>query len=316
MKQTGTYEARIQALTEYILSDYGNDRVIDRLEMFTQPDRQIIEELIGKLLRLVFPGYYRDYAYRIYNPKNSLSALIEDVAFHLNRQIAIALRGSAQAPDADGAAEDITAAFLEKLPEIRAYVETDLQAAYDGDPAASGKAEVIIAYPGLYAITVNRLAHVLYQLKVPLIPRIMTEFAHSRTGIDIHPGAQIGRYFFIDHGTGIVVGETTVIGDNVKIYQGVTLGALSTRGGQNLRGKRRHPTIEDNVTIYAGASILGGETVIGHDSVIGSNVFITHPIAPGTRVSIKSQELLFKNGQGYVVQPDLPGDEPAWFYVI
>ena len=316
MNNTGSYEARIQALADYILADYGDERVIDRLEMFTQPDRQIIGELIGKLLRLVFPGYYRDYAYRIYNQKNSLSALIEDVAFHLNRQIAIALRGSAQAQDPECAAREMTAAFLAKLPTIRAYIETDLQAAYDGDPAASSKEEVIVAYPGLYAITVNRLAHALYQLNVPLIPRIMTEIAHSRTGIDIHPGAQIGRYFFIDHGTGIVVGETTEIGDNVKLYQGVTLGALSTRGGQKLRGRRRHPKIEDNVTIYAGASILGGDTVIGHDSVIGSNVFITHPIAPGTRVSIKSQELLYRNGQGYVAQPDLPSEDQPWCYVI
>jgi len=310
------FETRLQALAETILEDYGDERVIDRLETFMQPDQQIIEALIGKLLRLVFPGYYRDYAYRIYNPRKSLSALIEDVAYHLNRQIAIALLGCVPDEDVSARAEDITAAFLEKLPEIRAYVETDLQAAFDGDPAASSKAEIIIAYPGLYAITVNRLAHALYQLDVPLIPRIMTEFAHSKTGIDIHPGAQIGRYFFIHHGTGIVVGETTVIGDYVKIYQGVTLGALSTRGGQKLHGKRRHPTIEDNVTIYAGASILGGETVIGHDSVIGSNVFITHPIAPGTRISIKSQELLYKNGQGYVIQPDIPEDNPAWFYVI
>ncbi len=300
--QSVPFEARIQALTDRILADYGNERVIDRLEMFTQPDRLVIEALIEKLFRLVFPGYYRDYTYRIYNPKNNLSALIEDIAFHLNRQIGIALRGSSQAygDGIDRATEDLTAAF-----------ETDLQAAYDGDPAAKNKAEVIIAYPGLYAITVNRLAHALFQLGVPLIPRIMTEFAHSRTGIDIHPGAQIGRYFFIDHGTGIVVGETTVIGDNVKIYQGVTLGALSTRGGQKLHGKRRHPTIEDNVTIYAGASILGGDTVIGHDSVIGSNVFITHPIAPGTRVSVKNQELLFKSGTGFVIQPEDPENDPA-----
>ena len=312
------FEARVQALADRILDDYGNERVIDRLETFTQPDRRVIEDLIGKLLRLVFPGYFRDYTYRIYNPKNNLSALIEDIAFHLNRQIGIALKDGDPREDESiqRRAEDITAAFLEKLPEIRALVETDLQAAYDGDPAASSKAEVIIAYPGIYAITVNRLAHALYQLEVPLIPRIMTEFAHSKTGIDIHPGAQIGKYFFIDHGTGIVVGETTVIGDNVKIYQGVTLGALSTRGGQKLHGKRRHPTIEDNVTIYAGASILGGETVIGHDSVIGSNVFITHPIAPGTRVSIKNQELQYKNGQGYVLQSDIPEGDPAWFYVI
>ena len=313
-----SFAARVKALSDYIIADYGETRVIDRLEMFTQPDRRIIEELISKLLRLVFPGYYSDYAYRMINPRSNLAALIDDVAFHLKQQIEIALRNGEPVPEGglEKQAGDITASFLEKLPEIRDYVEMDLQAAYDGDPAASGKAEVIIAYPGLYAITVNRLAHALYQLNVPLIPRIMTEFAHSRTGIDIHPGAQIGRYFFIDHGTGIVVGETTVIGDNVKIYQGVTLGALSTRGGQKLHGKRRHPTIEDNVTIYAGASILGGDTVIGHDSVIGSNVFITHPIAPGTRISIKSQELLYRNGQGVVLQPDIPGDNPAWFYVI
>ena len=312
------FEARVQYLADTLIADYGNGRVIDRLETFTQPDRRVIEDLIGKLLRLVFPGYYRDYNYRIYNPKNSLTALIEDVAFHLNRQIGIALKnGEPEAdPFIDCRAENITAAFLGALPGIRALTETDLQAAFDGDPAASSKAEVIIAYPGLYAITVNRLAHALYAMKVPLIPRIMTEYAHSKTGIDIHPGAQIGRYFFIDHGTGIVVGETTVIGDNVKLYQGVTLGALSTRGGQKLHGRRRHPTIEDNVTIYAGASILGGDTVIGHDSVIGSNVFITHPIAPGTRVSIKSQELLFKNGQGYVLQPELPEEDSAWCYEI
>jgi len=314
--ERGSFEQRLRALTEEILSDYGNDRVIDRLEMFTQPDRRVIEELIAKLLRLVFPGYYRDYTYRIYNPKTNLSALIEDVAFHLNRQIGIALSEGEREADAMRHAEDITAAFLEKLPGIRALVETDLQAAYDGDPAASSKAEIIIAYPGLYAIAINRLAHALFELKVPLIPRIMTEYAHSRTGIDIHPGARIGRYFFIDHGTGIVVGETTVIGDYVKLYQGVTLGALSTRGGQKLHGKRRHPTIEDNVTIYAGASILGGETVIGHDSVIGSNVFITHPIPPGTRVSIKSQELLYKNGQGYVLQPEVRDGDEEWFYII
>ena len=314
MQQHNTpFELRIQSLTQQILEDYGNDRVIDRLEMFTQPDRRVIEALIEKLFRLVFPGYYRDYTYRIYNPKNNLSALIEDVAFHLNRQIGIALRGSGRDCEAgiEETAENLTAAFLERMPQIRDYVETDLQAAYDGDPAATNKAEVIIAYPGLYAITVYRLAHVLYQLKVPLIPRIMTEYAHSRPGIDIPPGAPIGRYFFIDHGTGIVVGETTVIGEYVKVYQGVTLGALSTRGGQNLRGKRRHPTLEDNVTIYAGASILGGDTIIGHDSVIGSNVFITHPIAPGTRVSVKNQELQYKSGQGYVVQPEDPDNDPA-----
>ena len=302
------FETRVQDLADTLIADYGNGRVIDRLETFTQPDRRVIEDLIGKLLRLVFPGYYRDYNYRIYNPKNSLTALIEDVAFHLNRQIGIALKNGEQVPDdeVEERAEDLTAAFLAALPGIRAYVETDLQAAFDGDPAATNKAEVIIAYPGLYAITVNRLAHALFRLEVPLIPRIMTEFAHSKTGIDIHPGAQIGRYFFIDHGTGIVVGETTVIGDNVKLYQGVTLGALSTRGGQKLHGKRRHPTIEDNVTIYAGASILGGDTIIGHDSVIGSNVFITHPIAPAPGSASRARSCFTRTGRATCSSPRFP----------
>ena len=219
--------------------------------------------------------------------------------YHLSRQMALVYQSAgASEAEAQSQAQEACLAFLGAIPEVRAMVQTDLQAFYDGDPAATGMEEIIYAYPGLFAITVYRLAHVLYTLKVPMIPRIMTEHAHSITGIDIHPGATVGKYFFIDHGTGIVVGETTVIGDNVKIYQGVTLGALSTRGGQSLRGKRRHPTIEDNVTIYAGASVLGGDTVIGHDCVIGSNAFITASIPPCTTVSIKSQELQFKARSG------------------
>ena len=185
-------------------------------------------------------------------------------------------------------------AFFQEIPAVRVTVQTDLQAAYDGDPAATGMAEIIFAYPGLFAITVYRLAHVLYTLNVPMLPRIMTEHAHSVTGIDIHPGATIGPYFFIDHGTGIVVGETTVIGSNVKIYQGVTLGGLSTRGGQSLRGKRRHPTIEDHVTIYANATILGGDTVIGRGCVIGANSFLTQSVPPCTTVTLKNQEMQMK----------------------
>jgi serine O-acetyltransferase len=218
--------------------------------------------------------------------------LIEDVMFHLTRQIALVYQSQGELEEsAQRHAQDVCLAFFRKIPEVRALVQTDLQAAYDGDPAATGMAEIIFAYPGLFAITVYRLANVLYRMGVPMIPRIMTEHAHCVTGIDIHPGATVGEYFFIDHGTGIVIGETTVIGDRVKIYQGVTLGALSTRGGQDLRGKRRHPTIEDNVTIYAGASILGGNTVIGRNSVIGSNAFITESIGPETRVTTKCQEL-------------------------
>ena len=208
--------------------------------------------------------------------------------------------------------EDVADALFAKLPAIRETLETDIQAGYEGDPAATCPEEVMLAYPAFEAISIFRIAHELYLLKVPMLPRIMTEHAHSVTGIDINPGATIGRYFFIDHGTGIVVGETTVIGDHVKVYQGVTLGALTTRGGQSLRGKKRHPTIEDNVTIYAGASILGGGTVIGRDSVIGSNVFITHSIPPCTTVSVKSQELQFKprNCEGNCASCTKP--EPFW----
>lgn len=301
-KEPRTIAESIVSLTDALLSDYGLGRHIDRIEPFSQPDRDVIIAILNKLKRLLFPGYFRDASYRVYTMQHSLCALMEDVAYHLGQQISIALREGAtvdaeRAQALDAQAQELTVQFLERLPEVRALLETDLQAAFDGDPAANSMDEIIIAYPGLQAIMINRIAHVLFELKVPLIPRIMTEHAHSRTGIDIHPGATIGRYFFIDHGTGIVVGETTVIGDYVKIYQGVTLGALSTRGGQSLRGKRRHPTIEDRVTIYSGASVLGGDTVIGHDAVIGGNAFITSSIAPGARVSVKSQELEIRPGK-------------------
>lgn len=281
-------EQRIEGIVDSILEDYLQGRDIDRIEPFQHPDKDVVIDIIDKLRRIVFPGYFLEKTYRIYNAKHNLSMLIEDVMFNLNQQITLVLRDPQKS-------EEICLEFFRSIPKVRALVQTDLQAAYDGDPAASGKEEIVYSYPGLFAITVYRLAHVLQVLGVPMIPRIMTEYAHSVTGIDIHPGATIGEHFFIDHGTGIVVGETTVIGNRVKIYQGVTLGALSTRGGQSLRGKRRHPTIQDNVTIYAGASILGGDTVIGRDSVIGSNAFITESIAPNTTVTIKNQELQLKS---------------------
>ena len=301
-KEIRTIDASIARLTDALLNDYQQGRAIDRIEIFSQPDREVIISLIGKIKRLIFPGYFRDPNYKVYSMQHSLAVLMEDVAFHLGRQITIALRLGEKVDDDRhktliDQSNELTVAFLERLPEVRALLQTDLEAFFDGDPAATSLDEIIIAYPGLFAIMVNRVAHVLFQLGVPLIPRIMTEHAHSRTGIDIHPGATIGRYFFIDHGTGIVIGETTVIGDYVKIYQGVTLGALSTRGGLSLRGKRRHPTIEDRVTIYSGASVLGGDTIIGHDAVIGGNAFITSSIAPGTRVSVKNQELEMRPGK-------------------
>ena len=289
------FESGIERVLESILSDYSQGRDIDKVDLYGHPDKEVITDMIHKLLRIVYPGYYRDKSYRIYNIKHNLSMLVEDVMFNLNRQIVLVLRSSGMAQEeAERKAQEVCLKFLEAIPQVRALVQTDVQAAYDGDPAATSRDEVIFCYPGLFAITVYRLAHVLYGLEVPMIPRIMTEHAHGVTGIDIHPGATIGEYFFIDHGTGIVIGETTIIGAHVKVYQGVTLGGLTTRGGQLLRGQKRHPTIEDNVTIYAGASVLGGETVIGRDSVIGSNAFITKSIPPCTTVSMKNVELQYK----------------------
>ena len=281
-------EQKIEGIVDSILEDYLQGRDIDRIEPFRHPDKDVIIDMIDKLRRIVFPGYFLEKTYRIYNAKHNLSMLIEDVMFNLNQQITLVLRDAQKS-------EEICLGFFRSIPKVRALVQTDLEAAFEGDPAACGKEEIVFSYPGLFAIMVYRLAHELQVLGVPMIPRIMTEYAHSVTGIDIHPGATIGEHFFIDHGTGIVVGETTVIGKRVKIYQGVTLGALSTRGGQSLRGKQRHPTIEDNVTIYAGASILGGGTVIGRNCVIGSNAFITESVAPDTTVTSKNQELQLRS---------------------
>ncbi len=287
---------QIEEVVDLILEDYRENREIDKIDLLRLPDKDVVVDMIAKLRRIILPGYSKDKNYRIYNAKHNVSMLIEDVMFHLSRQITLVLQANGmEQTQAEAQGQSISLAFFREIPRVRALVQTDLQAAYDGDPAATSYDEVIFSYPGLFAITVYRLAHELYRLNVPMIPRIMTEHAHSLTGIDIHPGATIGAYFFIDHGTGIVIGETTTIGENVKIYQGVTLGGLSTRGGQSLRGKKRHPTIENNVTIYANASILGGDTVIGADSVIGSNAFITSSIAPNTTVTIKNQELQFKS---------------------
>jgi serine O-acetyltransferase len=312
-------EDRINGIVKEMLCDLEHGRVIDEVKSFDHPDKDVIVDIIYSLRRIIFPGYFRNKSYRVYTVRNNISMLMEDVIFKLIRQISIVLRYDEELYDISESdlakrAEDITFEFLGKLPKIREYIEMDVQAFYDGDPAAYNKDEIIYSYPGLFAILVNRMAHELFLLKVPLIPRMMTEYAHSLTGIDIHPGATIGKYFFIDHGTGIVVGETTEIGDNVKIYQGVTLGALSTRGGQELHGKKRHPTIEDNVTIYSGASILGGKTVIGQGAVIGGNAFITKSVPAGAKVSVVNQELRYNFGETKPVN-SANGDD-SWFYVI
>ena len=289
-------EKKIEQVVDAIMDDYSCGREIDRFDLLRRPDRDAVISIIEKLRKIIFPGYFRDKSFKFYNEKSNLAVLIEDVVYHLSKQMSRVFQSYGESEDrAVAHAQEVCLEFFRQIPQLRALVQTDLEAAYAGDPAATDMAEIIFSYPGLFAIMVYRLAHALHLLNVPMLPRIMTEHAHSVTGIDIHPGASIGKYFFIDHGTGIVIGETTVIGENVKIYQGVTLGALSTRGGQSLRGVQRHPTIENDVTIYSGASILGGNTVIGAGSTIGSNVFITESVAPGTSVRNKKQELQFKS---------------------
>ena len=256
------------------------------------PNRSVIIDIVRDLKSIVFPGYFSTDTSATVFPEYYVGHRLNDLYDRLKNQIEIALLYHGEEPEEAAAHADRTAGgFFEQLPEIQRLLLTDVQAGFDGDPAAKSKEEIIFSYPGLFAIYVYRIAHELYVQNVPFIPRIMTEYAHGKTGIDINSGATIGRYFFIDHGTGIVIGETTEIGDYVKLYQGVTLGALSTRKGQQLAGTKRHPTIGDHVTIYANSTILGGETVIGCDSIIGGNSFITESVPAHTRVSIKSPEL-------------------------
>ena len=285
-------EERVERVVQEILEDYNRDSVLNKLDIYNQPDKKAIIDIIDKLIRILFPGYYSDRVYKLYSLRNNMSAAVEDVIYHLNKQIKAVLQYSSEyvyfsEEQFDNYVENISLDFMSRIPGIRKMLEYDVEAFFEGDPAAESRAEIILSYPGFYAVSVYRLAHELFLLKVPMLPRIMTEHAHSLTGIDIHPGATIGKYFFMDHGTGIVVGETTVIGDRVKIYQGVTLGALSTKGGQKLKNVRRHPTIGSDVIIYSGASVLGGETVIGDGAVIGGNAFITESVEKGARVSAK-----------------------------
>lgn len=288
------------------------DRIVKAIEknyeadeiFFTKPGRKFpsrlaVKNVLKTLRRVLFPGYFGpEMLSASASPSYFIGSTLIEVERELREQIVLALTYTSDEPDARCApdeiqqrTDEIMTAFFDELPNIQRVLLTDVQALFDGDPAAGSKEEVIFAYPGLYAIYVYRIAHVLYEQKVPIIPRIMTELAHSGTGIDIGAGAKIGEYFFIDHGTGVVIGETTEIGDHVKLYQGVTLGALSTRGGQRLAGVKRHPTIEDNVTIYSNASVLGGETVIGEGSVIAGSTFVTFSVPSHSRVSVKEQEI-------------------------
>lgn len=265
------------------------------------PNRSVIIDIVRDLKSIVFPGYFSTDTSATVFPEYYVGHRLNDLYDRLKNQIEIALLYHGEEPEEAAAHADRTACgFFEQLPEIQRLLLTDVQAGFDGDPAAKSKEEIIFSYPGLFAIYVYRLAHVLYKEEIPFIPRVMSEYAHGRTGIDINPGATIGEYFFIDHGTGVVVGETTEIGNNVKLYQGVTLGALSTRKGQQLANVKRHPTIRDNVTIYSNSTVLGGETVVGENTIIGGNTFITESIPANTKVSAKSTELVIKKPKAQV----------------
>ena len=291
---------RIDDVLESVLASYAQYPAIGKIGETHFPKRHLILSALKKLQCVIFPGFFDEKELRKDNIRFYTGELLEEIRELLTEQIAKTLRlfveefRGASDDAVQARSEDIVGTFLAAIPRIRENLATDIEAAYEGDPAAFSRDEVISSYPGIYATMVNRIAHELYELGVPLIPRIMTEHAHSVTGIDIHPGAKLGKYFFIDHGTGIVIGETSEIGEHAKIYQGVTLGALSTRGGQKLKGKKRHPTIEDDVTIYSGASILGGDTVISEGAVIGGNAFVTESVPEQTRVSAKMPELQFK----------------------
>lgn len=290
---------KLPELVANITKNYEAEEIFFTKQNLPFPNRARIIDIIKELRCLMFPGYFGNESIAGENPDYFVghSLLHLENALHSQIYAALAYRNNTTTA-CDQKIEDdtnrICLNFLEKLPIIQKMLLKDVQAAFDGDPAAHSKEEIIFSYPGLFAIFVYRMAHELYVADVPFIPRIMTEYAHSRTGIDINAGAVIGEYFFMDHGTGIVIGETTIIGNNVKVYQGVTLGALSTRMGQQLSGVKRHPTIEDNVTIYSNSSILGGETVIGANSIIGGNAFIIESVPKNTKVSVKTPELTFK----------------------
>ena len=281
----------IKNVAKQMMQSYETNQTTGVKNGLALPDRSEVIKALKEIRRLLFPEFFA-----AAESQNNLEAFTEEklnnIYGKLNSQMYKAYSFSGE-ENAIQKAEETTQMFVEKLPELRNTLFTDLQATFEGDPAAKSKEEIIFSYPGFFAICVYRIAHVLHKAGVPFIPRMLTEYANGKTGIDIHPGAEIDEYFFIDHGTGVVIGETTKIGKYVKIYQMVTLGALSPRKGQILSGVKRHPTVEDNVTIYSGSSILGGETIIGKGAVIGGNCFLTESVGAGMKVSIKQPELIF-----------------------
>lgn len=295
------FDKNMAQLVSQLATNYRGNSIFSSYDSSNLANKVEIIEILQELRQLIFPGFFEKKKLSNDTIEYYIGDLLISIEEKLHRQVKNVLMYKNNNEYEDFYLEEqtnkICLTFLNLLPTIQEYITTDVQAAYDGDPAAGDIEQVIFSYPGIFAISIYRIAHELYKLSVPYIPRIMTEYAHNETGIDINSGAEIGKNFFIDHGTGVVIGETCVIGENVKIYQGVTLGALSTRGGQTLQGVKRHPTLEDNVTIYSGASILGGDTVIGKNSVIGGNAFITKSVPEDTRVSVQNPELKFKNSK-------------------
>ena len=287
----------INEAAQKLKDNYDAQKIFDMSLGDRVPNRDVIISIIDDLRTLTFPGFFGSENMAFVSKDNFAGSTLAIIYEKLMKQIRVALKfENKDLSDADirTQAEQLTSAFIARIPDIQAMILKDVEAEFNGDPAAKDLQDIILSYPGMYAIFVYRSAHILYDMQVPYIPRIMTEYAHGLTGIDINPGATIGEYFCIDHGTGIVIGETTRIGDHVKIYQGVTLGALSTRKGQELSGVKRHPTIENNVVIYANTTILGGETVIGENAVVAGNTFVTTSIPANTKVASMQPELEIK----------------------
>ena len=295
-----SFRREVPAIVDQLVTTCTESECFDHVGPEPIPSKEAIVDIVQRINRLLYPGYFvRTHIDQFnlgYYFGQEATALFEVLA----EQISIALRHdctrhSLPCINCEERGEALAIEFMRKLPGMRKALALDVRAAYQGDPAAKSYDEIIFSYPGLFAITVSRAAHQIFHLGIPFVPRIMTEHAHSITGIDIHPGAHIGESFFIDHGTGVVIGETTRIGSRVRLYQGVTLGALSLPrdAGEQLRDKKRHPTIEDDVIIYSGATILGGKTVIGARSIIGGNVWLTESVPPDTRVLIKKPELIY-----------------------
>ncbi|CAN5292634.1 serine acetyltransferase [soil metagenome] len=289
-------------ITDEIVATYTECRRTNHLGHRPLPSRDAVIGILANLLEVLYPGFGRRQNLHMGNVEYHVGDLVDSLHDQLIQQICRALRhecsDSEITEDLESIAQQKAIELLRRLPALRLILERDVEAAFAGDPAAKNYQEIIFCYPGLEAVTIHRVAHELVELGVPLIPRMMSEHAHSKTGIDIHPGARIGPGFFIDHGTGVVIGETCDIGVDVKLYQGVTLGALSfprDASGNIIRGKKRHPTLEDNVVVYANATILGGDTVLGHHAVIGSSVMLTHSVAPYTVVTLEKPSLRLKN---------------------